>query len=372
MTSDNESSGNIPSPQPEKVDRHHNGESSGVPPDAVCCGAASPQPEKGDRHHNGESSGVPPDAVCCGASPLFQEGPAEVVQAELVAPLASGPRVWTALMVGILAIPLAAVVGGIVLAAAMLAFHGTPFPDSSSLMDTWLEDLAQTRVGLVVIIVPGQLVFLAAALGAAWLSPQSLTQRLELGPGRLPWWTWIVLMLGTPIIGVLSSHVLSLLVDDMGDQLKLVDAMLRTHVRDFAWGLLALVAVLPGFVEELLFRGYLQSRLLRCWPPALAVGFSAVVFSLAHLDPVHVLGVLPLGLWLGAIAWRAGSIWPAILCHAINNAVAVSGALFEDTGTWELTLDPYSITLLAVSGPAFLVSLAILAWAGGRGRGFEI
>jgi hypothetical protein len=298
------------------------------------------------------------------ACPATEE---EIVAAELVDEPAAKPRVWTALLVGILAIPLAAVVGGVVLVSAMVASHGTAFLRGGAGMENWLEDFAQTRFGLMVLIVPGQLVFLAAALGAAWLSPQSLTRRLGLGRGGLPGWSWIVLMLGTPVIGVFSSHLLSLLVSDMSDQLKLVDAMMRTHVRDFPLGLLAIVAVLPGFVEELLFRGYLQSRLLRCWPPVLAVGFSALVFSVAHLDPVHVLGVIPLGLWLGTIAWRAGSIWPAILCHAINNAVAVTGAVFQDASTLELTLDPFSVTLLAVGGPAFLLSLGILA-RGGRGR----
>jgi len=168
--------------------------------------------------------------------------------------------------------------------------------------------------------------------------------------------------LGTPIIGVLSSHLLSLLTDDLSDQLKLVESMMRTHVRDFPLGLIALVAVLPGVVEEFLFRGYVQSRLLLRWPPALAVTVSALIFSVAHLDPLHVLGVLPLGLWLGVIAWRAGSVWPAVLCHAVNNAVAVVGSACQDTSTLELTLDPFSIILLAVGGPAFLASLSILGW----------
>ena len=179
-------------------------------------------------------------------------------------------------------------------------------------------------------------------------------------------------MLGTPIIGVLSSHLLSLLTDDLSDQLKLVESMMRTHVRDFPVGLIVIVAVLPGFVEELLFRGYLQSRLLRRWPPVLAVGVSSLVFSAAHLDPLHVLGVIPLGLWLGIIAWRAESVWPAILCHAVNNAVAVVGSACQDTSALELTLDPFSVTLLAVGGPAFLLSLGILAFSPTPGKGEEL
>ena len=69
-------------------------------------------------------------------------------------------------------------------------------------------------------------------MAAAWLSPQGLSKRLGLRWGGLPRWNWLVLMLGTPIIGVLSSHLLSLLTDELSDQLKLVELMMRTKVRD--------------------------------------------------------------------------------------------------------------------------------------------
>ncbi len=273
------------------------------------------------------------------------------------------PRVWTALLVGTLAIPIAAVVGGVVLAAGMFLAMGPRGLQQSASLTNWLEDFSQTRLGLMVVVLPGQLVFLAAAIGAAWLSPQTLRDRLSLRRGGLPYWSWLVLMLGTPIVGVLSSHLLSLMVDEMSDQLKLVEAMMRAHVENFPVGLIVIVAVVPGIVEELLFRGYLQSRLLRRWPPLLAVGASALIFSAAHLDPIHVLGVIPLGVWLGTIAWRAGSVWPAMFCHAVNNAVAVAAAAVQDHSTLELTWDPFSVTLLAVGGPAFLLALGILACA---------
>lgn len=312
-----------------------------------------------------EAAGLPPTVADAYSSPPVEAD--EIVAAELVPQAAEAPRIWTALLVGILAIPLASVVGGVILAAAMFASLGPGLFHDAVSMEVWLEDFAQTRLGLIVLVVPGQLAFLGVAVGAALLSPQGVTRRLGLAWGGLPRWSWLVLMAGTPIVGVLSSHLLSLLTDDLSDQLKLVESMMRTHVRDFPVGLIAVVAVLPGVVEELLFRGYVQSRLLVRWPPALAVGVSALIFSVAHLDPLHVLGVLPLGLWLGAVAWRAGSIWPAVLCHTVNNAVAVVGSACQDTSTLELTLDPFSITLLALSGPAFLASLAILGFRPARG-----
>lgn len=82
-----------------------------------------------------------------------------------------------------------------------------------------------------------------------------------------------------------------------------------------------LMAVLPGVSEELLFRGVLQ-RAIRTAPIAIAV--SAVVFACAHLDPPHVVGVLPMGFYLAWVAHRTDSTWPTIGAHIANNGVAIA------------------------------------------------
>ena len=84
-------------------------------------------------------------------------------------PEPANPRVWTALLGGILAIPLAGVVGGVMLVAAMFVSRGTEMFGTDATMTDWLEGFAQTRWGLLVLVVPGQLVFLGATVGAAWL-----------------------------------------------------------------------------------------------------------------------------------------------------------------------------------------------------------
>ena len=38
-----------------------------------------------------------------------------------------------------------------------------------------------------------------------------------------------------------------------------------------------------------------------------------------HIDPRQMAYVFPVGLWLGVVAWRTGSVWPGILCHAFLN-----------------------------------------------------
>jgi membrane protease YdiL (CAAX protease family) len=46
-----------------------------------------------------------------------------------------------------------------------------------------------------------------------------------------------------------------------------------------------------------------------------------VLSAVAHLDVIQSVFAFPLGIWLGIIAWRTGSIWPGAICHAIINAV---------------------------------------------------
>ena len=79
------------------------------------------------------------------------------------------------------------------------------------------------------------------------------------------------------------------------------------------------VGIAPGVCEELLFRGLLQRGLVRrCGAPA-AVGIGALVFGAMHLEWVQGSAATLLGLYLGAVAFRAGSVRPAIFCHCCNN-----------------------------------------------------
>ena len=77
-----------------------------------------------------------------------------------------------------------------------------------------------------------------------------------------------------------------------------------------AWKVAFLIAmsVGPGLAEELLYRGYVQTRLLRVWRPSIAIPTASLLFACAHLHPAHVVGVIPISLWLGFVAYRTGSI----------------------------------------------------------------
>ena len=92
---------------------------------------------------------------------------------------------------------------------------------------------------------------------------------------------------------------------------------------------LALLVVTVGpLVEELLFRGVLFSSALRYAPPGVAMFITAALFACVHLPDLGFLwyalpNLLVLGMVLAWLRVASGSLWPAVLAHAVNNALAV-------------------------------------------------
>ena len=119
------------------------------------------------------------------------------------------------------------------------------------------------------------------------------------------------------------------------------------------------VLVAP-LLEELVFRGFLQGQLEAGYRDATkAVLISAVVFTVLHLNPWWALQIYLLGVVLGFLAWRTGSIWPPFLVHATNNGLATWFANRSETGADWYTLGGHV-------APQWLLVAAILANAGIR------
>ncbi|PCI59708.1 MAG: hypothetical protein COB37_11145 [Kordiimonadales bacterium] len=99
------------------------------------------------------------------------------------------------------------------------------------------------------------------------------------------------------------------------------------HTLLFTYALGAGVAVLGPIVEEVLFRGYLQSALKSMMPTWAAVLIASLVFALFHGDiaalPIHFAA----GIAIGIVFERTGSLLAAIGLHAFNNALAFILAL---------------------------------------------
>jgi sodium transport system permease protein len=123
--------------------------------------------------------------------------------------------------------------------------------------------------------------------------------------------------------------------------------------------ILVTVAMVPAFCEEILFRGFVQSGLVRqAVRPWAGITATALVFGLFHLDPWRFVMAAALGLFLGWLRQVSGSLWPAILAHAVNNVLTIT---LYSSGI--VSGDRARVSALTVLGAAGLVTLA---WLLGR------
>ncbi|MFH1312727.1 MAG: CPBP family intramembrane glutamic endopeptidase [Candidatus Eisenbacteria bacterium] len=131
----------------------------------------------------------------------------------------------------------------------------------------------------------------------------------------------------------------------------------------YVWLIAALGAAVS---EEFIFRGVLQngfSSRLRGW---IAVLITASVFAILHtiwrFPPAFILGV-----FLGVLYWRTGSLWPPIAAHLTINTVTIVtlyvAEVFGDTAVpqWLVEERPAPIWMIVLSMIAF-AGLIRLIW----------
>ena len=87
--------------------------------------------------------------------------------------------------------------------------------------------------------------------------------------------------------------------------------------------LVGVVAVAPAIFEEIAFRGLLQGRLTALMGRFAGIFTTAILFAFAHGiglgSPIHVV----IGIYLGYLRVRCGSLLPGMLLHFLYNATVV-------------------------------------------------
>jgi sodium transport system permease protein len=95
------------------------------------------------------------------------------------------------------------------------------------------------------------------------------------------------------------------------------------------WQMLFFLAVLPGIMEELTFRGVLLHGLHSRMHPAALVLVVGLIFGLFHAALFRLAPTAFLGILLSLVTLLTGSIFPAMLWHALNNALALLAGYHE-------------------------------------------
>jgi len=103
---------------------------------------------------------------------------------------------------------------------------------------------------------------------------------------------------------------------------------------------LLVVAALPAFVEELFFRGALQTLFIKSFNNIhVAVIVQGFIFALIHFNATQILPIMGIGVVFGYMAAYSGNLLYGMLVHFLNNAGAVLVVFYRDKTAWAKYLD---------------------------------
>lgn len=228
----------------------------------------------------------------------------------------SRPRIWTTFV--LLFVVFGVIVGAQAVGAVGIMLVSGLFELPADQLQSRMAGILNRPPAFIFLGLLSQIPILAGALIAAHLSPEPFRDRLKLhspnwSPGK---YGLAALATFVPTaIGLSFAYGLqeALPADESV-------AMLYANMT-WMWAVpfLLFISLFPGFGEELLFRGYIQGRLLKRMKPVWAIGITSFLFSLFHITPHAIVFTFPIGLWLGWLAWQTHSVWPGIVCHAFLN-----------------------------------------------------
>jgi membrane protease YdiL (CAAX protease family) len=273
--------------------------------------------------------------------PLVPAGPADPPW-QAVPPSRPFPSLWQALLLLVGIHVVANGVGLLVLLPGIvrdIAQHGT-----------LTETLPLAGVGIVAnSIAFGVITFLTWKLSRLPAGEAFPLRRVGFG-------AWLVAAL-TMAGGVVMAELLATAMLYLWPPPDLVLDLFRQLLGTEAPMLLSIVflVVVAPVTEEFFFRGVLQKGLARRYGRGASVLWSGVLFGLVHGLPWQVVPATALGLLFAWWTDRTGSLWPALVAHAINNG----------TSYWlSRTQTPQEMLKPEPPDPVVLASGALLLLAG--------
>jgi membrane protease YdiL (CAAX protease family) len=188
-----------------------------------------------------------------------------------------------------------------------------------------------------------------------------------------PWSVRNVMMLVSVPVFLLFAALPVLMIDLMALVVSVLP-MTRSQYQMFQDGMqpgfatvFAMCVVAP-FMEEMLFRGVFLRSFLNQYTVAQSIVFCALIFGAYHMNIYQCVAATVLGLLIGWLYVRTGSLWPCILAHAVYNGACyvlanVSSGENEAIGAsglpgWEL--QAFAL-LMVIAGGLMLTKL--LGWS---------
>jgi uncharacterized protein len=136
----------------------------------------------------------------------------------------------------------------------------------------------------------------------------------------------LIIIVGAPTVWLMSWFnslipLPSFLLDLERQQTDMIEGFLKS---DFNVALAIFhVAMVPAVCEEILYRGFALNLLRRTKAAWMAILITGIIFGFYHLRLSQVIPLATIGILLGWITVKSGSLIPAMVAHFVNNAFSV-------------------------------------------------
>lgn len=188
-------------------------------------------------------------------------------------------------------------------------------------------------LGAVGVAYAGTLSVVAGVAALAWSQRRRAAPWAELGLGRPPAPVRFALVtLGSVVAGWLAASLATALALKVLGLAPMDSSRFAAIAGNTSMllGMLAISWTTAAIGEELLFRGFLQSRLQALFGAGRGAGVAAVLvqsalFGLAHAyqGPTGILTTGAIGLAFGLVVLRTRSLWPVMVAHGLVDTVSM-------------------------------------------------
>ena len=119
-----------------------------------------------------------------------------------------------------------------------------------------------------------------------------------------------------------------------------------------------LIAIIPAFCEEILFRGFLMQNIGFKRKINFAITISALIFSLIHFNILGFIPIFVIGIYLGALFYATQSIIPSIFFHFLNNFFVVIISNYGENSTSFIQTNIWIGLILTIIGSSLMYLLS--------------
>ncbi len=181
---------------------------------------------------------------------------------------------------------------------------------------------------------------------------------VDLGRDRYRRLSWQVLCVSALFV-LAATYVLNVLIEQVGVPNTMEETFIAMSNNPFGF---LTIALLAPVLEELLFRGAIEGRLLQRWTnPWAGIMVSSLIFGVIHMNPAQIPFAFLMGLVFGWLYYRTGSLLPGIVGHVLNNSIAAVNMILYGQTTIEEQMDDVAM-MWTWAAVAVVASILTAIW----------